>query len=256
MRKHIILTYHAISDESTRIAVPATRLRRQLSWLREHGFRCVTVSELLQDSSPGSAVALTFDDGFRSTYDIALPLLAEFGFRATAFPIVAGLGSRIAWRTDEGPLPKYQMMTMGQVARLAAHGWEVGSHTLHHQCCVERELPGLIQDLSESRSRIEDALGALVTGFAYPQGCHNADALCAAEEAGYSWACTTIPGMVGSSAGRYALCRVNIGNSTSMARFRAAFSGSVQSARRAVQSLRQPHYPHVHGPEVETTVFE
>src|SRR6266568_19697 len=100
MPKRLILTYHAIGQERTRIAVPVERFKRQMSWLRDHGCRSLTVSGLLRDTGLGSAVAITFDDGFASTHDIAFPLLSGFGFTGTTFPIVAGLGRRIAWKAD------------------------------------------------------------------------------------------------------------------------------------------------------------
>jgi peptidoglycan/xylan/chitin deacetylase (PgdA/CDA1 family) len=72
------------------------------------------VSQLLADDDPAPAVALTFDDGFRSVHDVVLPVLNDLGYVATAFSIVAGLGKRTVWRTEEGELPAYDLMTVAE----------------------------------------------------------------------------------------------------------------------------------------------
>lgn len=61
-----------------------------------------------------SAVTLTFDDGCSNQFDIAVPLLDQFDYKATFYPVAS-------WVKDWAPLCK-----------IAANGHEVSSHTYTH----------------------------------------------------------------------------------------------------------------------------
>jgi peptidoglycan/xylan/chitin deacetylase (PgdA/CDA1 family) len=52
---------------------------------------------LAQGNMPPRAVCITFDDGYRSTHDLALPVLREFGFPATVFVTTGHVGSSNMW---------------------------------------------------------------------------------------------------------------------------------------------------------------
>lgn len=255
MAKRLILAYHSVDDQRARVSVPPKRFVRQMRLLRTLGVRCLTMSQLLADNDPSPAVALTFDDGFRSVHEVVLPVLNDLGYVATAFPIVTGLGRHTAWRDEDGELPEYDLMTAKQLAELVAAGWEIGSHTMNHRCCVLRDAADLGRDLTESRDRLQDLLAVTIAGLAYPQGCHDDEVHRAAADNGYAWACTTAPGALSGTAGCYDLQRVTVGHNTSMARFVAAFIEPIQAARRLYYGRQQSYYPHVHGPDVETTTF-
>lgn len=65
---------------------------RQLQYLTDNGYRTVTTDEIsrlvVSAIDPGPrAVALTFDDAWRSVWTVAMPLLRRAGLRATVFAI-------------------------------------------------------------------------------------------------------------------------------------------------------------------------
>lgn len=87
----VILMYHRIAEEPFDpwgLAVTATRFRDQLRWLSRHR-TVLRLSEFvaLHRSSelPNRAVAITMDDGYACSVDVAAPLLDEFGIPATVF---------------------------------------------------------------------------------------------------------------------------------------------------------------------------
>jgi peptidoglycan/xylan/chitin deacetylase (PgdA/CDA1 family) len=55
------------------------------------------VDALARGTMPPRAVCITFDDGYRSTHDLALPVLREFGFPATVFVTTGYVGSGSMW---------------------------------------------------------------------------------------------------------------------------------------------------------------
>ena len=81
-----ILMYHSILRDSARqgkyVISPAV-LAADLDALQEKGYTAVTVSDLLayvQDGAdlPEKPVMITFDDGYRSVYDNAFPILKKY----------------------------------------------------------------------------------------------------------------------------------------------------------------------------------
>jgi peptidoglycan/xylan/chitin deacetylase (PgdA/CDA1 family) len=92
--------YHRIAYEKFDpwgLAVGPDRFARQLSWLAKHR-RLVSLSELAglhrRGELPDDAVAVTFDDGYACTANVAAPLLHRYDVPATIF-IPAGLIGRI-----------------------------------------------------------------------------------------------------------------------------------------------------------------
>lgn len=55
------------------------------------------VTALREQRLPPRAVCITFDDGYRSVHDLALPVLREFGLPATVFVASGCIGERSMW---------------------------------------------------------------------------------------------------------------------------------------------------------------
>src|SRR5207244_10971930 len=69
----------------------------QLAALARWGYRTVSFGEWLAyrrgaADLPRRPIIVTFDDGYRSTYEIAWPLLQRFGYTATVFLVSASTG--------------------------------------------------------------------------------------------------------------------------------------------------------------------
>jgi peptidoglycan/xylan/chitin deacetylase (PgdA/CDA1 family) len=85
-----VLMYHACDEaenEFTRglsINTPPARLAAQLDFLRRY-YRVISLESLGGADVPERAVVITFDDGFRSVYQNALPLLEARDFPATCY---------------------------------------------------------------------------------------------------------------------------------------------------------------------------
>lgn len=169
-----ILTYHAIGDRLSPISITAATFADQIRALAEAGWTALTLpqaADLLQRGRrlPRRAVALTFDDGFRSTSAIALPVLRAYGFVATVFPVVDYLGRDNAWPGQWPALPTLPLLGWSDLETLVSAGWAVGAHTLTHPM-----LPSLAADQAENEIVASgDALRRLAVPmetFAYPYG--------------------------------------------------------------------------------------
>src|SRR5438445_7389547 len=92
------------------------------------------------------ACVMTFDDGHESNLALALPLLQEFGSRATFFVTVDWIGTS-------------GYLTWPQVRTLADAGMEIGSHSMTHRPPSTLSSAELSVELRESKMRIEDRVG-------------------------------------------------------------------------------------------------
>src|SRR3989454_12216720 len=92
-----ILLYHKIDRipagaRYPRSYVTPERFDAQLAFLRRRGYESVSFVDYLgyrrgAARLPRRPGIITFDDGYRSNRDVALPLLQQHGFRATSFRV-------------------------------------------------------------------------------------------------------------------------------------------------------------------------
>jgi peptidoglycan/xylan/chitin deacetylase (PgdA/CDA1 family) len=161
-----ILCYHGVT------AGDAESFRRQIAWFAEQ-FTFCTVTESAKLLSSGSVtkpvLSVTFDDGDRTVYDTALPILEFFGIHATLY-ITADYIERGQLYRDSSP---GQAMSWEQIRDWASRGHEIGSHSLTHApmpLCSPRRFE---QEICISKAILEDKVSVPVVHFSYPWGQHS-----------------------------------------------------------------------------------
>jgi peptidoglycan/xylan/chitin deacetylase (PgdA/CDA1 family) len=103
--------YHRIAYERFDpwgLAVPPDKFAQQLSWLARHR-KLISLSELAglhrRGELPDDAVAVTFDDGYACTANVAAPLLHSHDVPATIFISAALIGrTRLFWWDELGQI--------------------------------------------------------------------------------------------------------------------------------------------------------
>jgi peptidoglycan/xylan/chitin deacetylase (PgdA/CDA1 family) len=192
-RVPMILMYHNIvevAEDPMQLCVAPTRFAEQMSWLKAKGLRGVGIRTLIDAMRAGrerGLVGITFDDGYGSVLEAAVPELLRHGFTATMFIISDRLGGSNEWCES----PAQPLMSAEQVGELAAVGMEVGSHAATHVRLAGIGPAQLEAEVSGSRATIGELIGAPVRGFAYPYGSMDAAARRAVRDAGYDYACAT-----------------------------------------------------------------
>lgn len=110
-------------------------------------------------------VSLTFDDGWVSVYDNALPLLQEYDLVSTQY-ITSGFLNQ----------PYY--MTTAQVQAFMNSGSEIGAHTVSHANLTQISQADLNMELGQSKQTLQQLFGAGVAkNLATPYGAYNANVL-------------------------------------------------------------------------------
>ncbi|SCB30958.1 poly-beta-1,6-N-acetyl-D-glucosamine N-deacetylase PgaB [Cupriavidus alkaliphilus] len=145
-RNHVVvLAYHDVEDkdpDQAYLSVRTDHLVGQLAWLRENGYRAVSVDQVLAARRggpplPERAVLLTFDDGYRSFYTRVLPILKAYRWPAVLAPVGGWLDTPPGQPVDFGgtPTARERLLDWQQVREIAASGLvEIGAHTdaLHY----------------------------------------------------------------------------------------------------------------------------
>jgi peptidoglycan/xylan/chitin deacetylase (PgdA/CDA1 family) len=127
---------------------------------------------------PDRLVALTFDDGPKSQYTFAAPLLKECGFNAT-FYITEGLRFLV---------DKDRYMTWEEVAALDRDGFEIGNHTQHHNNVTEQSPTELRADIDHIDKRCQEYGITEPTTFCYPGYSNGPEAVAVLRERGFRFA--------------------------------------------------------------------
>ena len=189
----LVLCHHAVRRRD--------RFHAQMSSLLERGYAVLTMKEFtawLRRGQPirSPAVVLTFDGGYRSQLDNALPTLEALKLPATFFPVSAAL--------DDAEFGRHGL------AALAAAGHTIGCHTHTHPDLTRQSPQGLAQEIVGSKRLLEDVIGQAVTVFCYPDGLRNPRVAAAVQGAGFEVAFTIDLGGVRAGDDPYQLRRAAI----------------------------------------------
>ena len=178
------LMYHSISLGAPGwpqdMCISPKYFEAQMQWLRDHGYRAVTVPEaraaLLAGEDVSHLVMLTFDDGYKDNYTVVFPILKKYGFKGNFYVIGKDIGKSYV----EDGLKEY----MDKAMHLEMHqaGMELGSHSMSHDPLAKIELHYLPWEIYEPLnifSRRNGGLHWFIHGIAFPNGSYN-DAVLAA----------------------------------------------------------------------------
>lgn len=226
-----ILCYHAIEPGwPSAMAVPPDLFELHCAWLARQR-AVLPVDQAITRMSRGGAlprgcVALTFDDGFSSLLEHALPVLLRHQLPATVFLVAETLtsgGKAVDWVDDPPPYPM-STLTVEQVAEMQSAGVRFESHSYRHADLTTLSDEECVQDLRASRELLESVLGTPVRLLAYPRGRHDTRVRSAARRAGYSHALALPEGP--EPVGPYAVPRVGVHHGNTVGHLRVKTSAA------------------------------
>ncbi len=189
-----ILLYHDVSDNfywSFSRATPEL-FRRQMRALSKKGYKSVLLDSVFKAESKRLFFSLTFDDGFKSILNNALPILKDNGFIGSVFIVTAYMGKKSSWDVNIGGLYKLHM-NWDDIFKLKDAGWEIGSHSHKHRDLTKISKAEVIDDINKSAAIMEKELGQKPMYFSYPFGRKNREISKIVKNAGFHAGFTSYP---------------------------------------------------------------
>lgn len=244
-----VLLYHAIGPAAGE--TPETEFTRHAAWLARN-FAIVDLETALDAGGAGASdkLAITFDDGYASLADTALPVLSACSAVATVYVTagwISGTGRKRSC-AERGHYRDQWFMTWDDVRRLHAGGWTIGSHGVEHSDLTAASREEMRDELARSRGRIEAEVGAECRHFAYTWGRHSAEVRRAVAEAGYRSAAGGHHGALRPGFDRLAFARINVDSRWSLDDLAAVMRGDwdylgwLQRGRLAVSTMTRPKH--------------
>ena len=186
-----VLAYYSFSkNKPSKIAITQDDFKAQMKYLKENGYHVITLDQLLgffnyQEQIPEKSVAITFDDGWISVYDIAFPILKEYGFPATIFIYTdfVGGGKAMSWK---------------HIKELSEAGFDIQCQTKTHRNLTvlknnesfKEYFDSLEMEISYPKKLIEKKLDKECNCLAYPYGKTNNLVIAMLKKHGYRAAFT------------------------------------------------------------------
>jgi peptidoglycan/xylan/chitin deacetylase (PgdA/CDA1 family) len=200
----VVLTYHSVKAHQRQ------RFEKQMKLLLKSG---KAVLADVGNQLPGGRhhIAVTFDDGFQSILENALPALHKLGIPVTVFVPTGFLGMRPGWirRLDQENYGEI-VLREDQLKSLADEGVLIGSHCVTHPKVTSLQPEMAKKELIESKGKLESILGRKVTLFSFPYNDFNESVIDLAKQAGYSRTFANVPTYPISRVDRFLLGRLHV----------------------------------------------
>ncbi len=231
-----ILNYHKISAQAD-IGLTARHpddFRNDLKLIRDLGFKTITFYDLLNNTPPSDQklLMLTFDDGYKSVKEYALPIMKEYDFTGVVYMPTAYIGKTNDWDVQFGN-KKYWHLDEQDLKELAVKGFEIGSHGIWHRALTGLSVTECFNELHQSKQTLEEIVEKPVVSVSYPFGQFNKQILALSQRAGYQFGVGSLFYKEADSLdglGRMALRRFNVYRPDSAAVLKKKLTGDFNSS--------------------------
>ena len=193
----IVFGYHRFVDKVRRpdTEITPAAFEAEMQLLKDKGITVIGMQDFLawrrsEKSIPPRCAVITFDDGWKSQYEVAWPILKKFGYPVTLFIYTEGVRG--------GHFGGGEAMTWEQLAEMRDAGVDIQGHTATHQdlrkpydkVSKKRLSPPeyeewLKAEIGGSKQLLEQRLGVKVNCFAVPYGFYNQHIKDVAKQEGY-----------------------------------------------------------------------
>lgn len=207
----VLMYHHILRDEentnfrNVSTTISLQQFEEQMQYLKDNGYRTVQLYELegylnRKENLTGKVVCITFDDGLKSNYIYAYPILKSHGFKATEFVI--------SDRTKATPTPfdpaTLQFLSYPEIEEMRdVFDFQGHTHSLHlkdannKSYMIIKSYDEIVNDLNMNKQCIQPySINQQMKYFAYPFGQYDTEAINALKATGFTMAFTTTTGNV------------------------------------------------------------
>ena len=180
VKKTGALLFHRLSDKFP-ISLSQVSVKQFEFFCKEVSASAKRAVVFSQYSMGEDELSIVFDDGDKSVYDFAFPILKKYNLTATLF-VATGIcgGKNISdfYNTQN-------MMSAENIKELSDSGWEIASHGVGHLDLTLLGESDLRRELLDSKAELEKLCGKTVIALSFPYGSWNDKVVKVAEECGY-----------------------------------------------------------------------
>ena len=165
-----ILTFHSIDSSGSVISFDAPLFEALISYLKK---KCIPICDLdtLLENEENEGVAITFDDGRRSIFQNAFPILRKYDVPSHLFLITVRGSVTLPNRPADSP--HCEMLDWHEVEALSQAGVCVENHTHTHPDLRRVSEDQIAEECDQASAVITSRIGRRPKYFAYPFGYHN-----------------------------------------------------------------------------------
>lgn len=227
-KKLKVLYYHEVVEQGQGFSyqkMEKEKFARQMAYLQEHGYETLYFSDL-DKPLPPKAVIVSFDDGFRSVYENAAPIMETYGIRGNVYLPTAYIGN------------DSHFMDWDMVQKLQEGSFEMQAHTHNHVDVRTLDEQALQEQIQASDELFREKLGYLPRAFCLPFGTYDSASIKKIRNTGrYDYILGSYYGNLRIGKKDRVLPRIGISNDDTMEDFAAKLQGK-RNWKGPLQRLR------------------
>lgn len=216
------------------------QFEKQMQYLSDNHYHTLTLQEfedfiVKRKKIPNKSVLITFDDGLKSNYVYAYPILKKYKMHAAAFVITSRLTDEIETFNPRKlqSLSKEELNQMRDVFEIGSH-----THNLHNRSNGEADL--IVKDEETVKKDIQESKQILNTEyFCYPFGIYNQKSIEILRDLKFHLAFTTNEGYATEENKKLEINRFGISPQVDMKKFADIVSGKVKVTKINHVSIQQ-----------------
>jgi peptidoglycan/xylan/chitin deacetylase (PgdA/CDA1 family) len=244
-----ILLYHRIiendlyekeiSGSEKIFTIPITRFEEQMKYLKREGYYFLHLEELLdilsgKKDKPDKPMVITFDDGFKSVFDHAYPVLKKENIKATIF-VTTDQASEFfgKYKGFDEPLSDEEMQILHE------NGISIQSHGHSHRPLVGLTEQQIFHEAKKSKEKIKKACGVDPRFIAIPGGFLNNKVQRALMNSDFDGICTSLTGTNSKKTHPHSLRRLIVEGTFTLNEFKKSLNPFNISMRRIVSAFKK-----------------
>lgn len=227
-KRAAILLYHYIDDNGLYLSVSPKDFAKQMQYLKQYGYNVIFLEKLYsilikKKEIPAKTVVLTFDDGLKSQFKNALPILRKYSLPATFFVSPYLLDKKLN-NTENKPQEVMSQEELLELSKLELI--DIEPHAMTHRELTDISLDEARKEILDSKKDLEKLLNKKCEFFAYPRGDFNSEITKILREQDFKLAVSVREGVIGRGVNLFKLPRNTIHSQMTEIEFRGKLNYS------------------------------
>ncbi len=203
--KTVVIMYHKLSENSNEwnnYCISPKTFEDDIVYLKKSGYEFLTASQLAQtDTKKRKIAVITFDDGYYSDYEYAVPILNKHSASATFFVFGGAVGTDGYMSADN-----IKEISQNALAEIGNHSYALHQNTPSALSILYgsgKNVSQIADDYNKNAVFLKEITGKEITALSYPNGIYSDEVDKAVKSSGVKITFSTKP---------YSYSSINIAN--------------------------------------------